>query len=46
MHLCLILELNRINSRDFKTGEAKRLAEVLNIKIDDFFSTKVSKTIT
>lgn len=40
------IKLNRINGRDFKTGEAKRLAEVLNIKIDDFFSTKVSKTIT
>ena len=27
----------------FKTGEAKRLAEVLNIKIDDFLALKFRK---
>lgn len=37
------IKLNRINSRDFKTGEAKRLAEVLNIKIDDFLALKFRK---
>ncbi|CDR26479.1 helix-turn-helix transcriptional regulator [Staphylococcus schweitzeri] len=27
----------KINVRDFKTGEAKKLAELLDIKIDDIF---------
>lgn len=33
----LNIKLNRIDGRDFTTCEAKKLAEFLKVKIDDFF---------
>ena len=33
----LSIKINRINGRDFTTSEAKKLADHLNVKVDDFF---------
>ncbi|MGX0037037.1 transcriptional regulator with XRE-family HTH domain [Staphylococcus auricularis] len=42
----LSIKINRINGRDFTTSEAKKLADYLGVKVDDFFSIKVSKITT
>ncbi|HHW5248645.1 TPA: helix-turn-helix transcriptional regulator [Staphylococcus aureus] len=33
----LSIKINRINGRDFTTSEAKKLADFLEVKVDDFF---------
>ena len=33
----LSIKINRINGRDFTTSEAKKLADYLGVKVDDFF---------
>lgn len=33
----LSIKINRIDGRDFTTTEAKKLADYLGVKVDDFF---------
>ncbi|MCD8832721.1 helix-turn-helix domain-containing protein [Staphylococcus arlettae] len=33
----LNIKINRVGGRDFTTTEAKKLADYLNVKVDDFF---------